>query len=355
MKAFELGVPEVQAWLAANLPSGAKVGVDPTVLDASKARAWKAEWANMKDGAKSGAVGASAAGAAAATSAGDGATSGVHDSGSGSGSASSGGPVLIGVPGDNLVDLLWGSRRPPVPRQPIQVHPDMYAGETVASKVVRVREAMVDAGCAVLVVTALDQVAWLFNLRGSDIACNPVFFAYALVGTHNRVSLFLGRGTGSIVANSSGSSSSSGIDKSGTSSSSGSGDVDWSWLGEGVIEAMADSNVTLRPYQAFETDLAQLVDVGAKKSRAASSSAEPAVAVLVDKGCCSLAVEAAVEASGARIIEADVSAVRATFQKFYFFFLSSILAPPTVLALYLRVVCFSALLLVLITDDCSLP
>jgi len=223
------------------------------------------------------------------------------------------------------VDLLWGSRRPPVPRHPIAVHPDMYAGETVASKVVRVREAMVEAGCAVLVVTALDQVAWLFNLRGSDIACNPVFFAYALVGTYNRVSLFLGRGTGSNVSNNS--SSSNGVDGSSNAdstsdiSNSSSGDVDWSWLGSDVVKEMADSNVTLRPYRAFESDLAQLVRLeenvaGAAAARQAaneggapqsSSAGTTPIAVLVDKGCCSLAVEAAVEASGARMVEADVS------------------------------------------------
>jgi Xaa-Pro aminopeptidase len=62
--------------------------------------------------------------------------------------------------------------------------------EPLHSKVERVREALTKKGADATVVSALDQIAWLFNLRGSDIEFNPVFFAYAAL-TSNRVMLFL--------------------------------------------------------------------------------------------------------------------------------------------------------------------
>jgi Xaa-Pro aminopeptidase len=59
--------------------------------------------------------------------------------------------------------------------------PDAVAGETTAQKLTRVREAMQKANTDILPITKLDQVAWLFNLRGWDIAYNPVFIAYAVI------------------------------------------------------------------------------------------------------------------------------------------------------------------------------
>lgn len=56
-----------------------------------------------------------------------------------------------------------------------------FAGESFEDKLRRVRGAMETAGQGALVLTALDEVAWLLNLRGSDIEYNPVFFAFAIV------------------------------------------------------------------------------------------------------------------------------------------------------------------------------
>jgi len=64
------------------------------------------------------------------------------------------------------------------------------AGESVESKIKRVREGMSASGADSLLVNALDQVAWLTNLRGGDIECNPVFFAYLAI-TQQEVRLFL--------------------------------------------------------------------------------------------------------------------------------------------------------------------
>jgi Xaa-Pro aminopeptidase len=89
----------------------------------------------------------------------------------------------------NLVDRAW-SDRPPLRPDPVMAHPKQYAGETAASKIGRVRKALAERGADSLVVTELDEVAWLFNIRGSDVDFNPVAVAYALV-TPKSAELFI--------------------------------------------------------------------------------------------------------------------------------------------------------------------
>lgn len=81
----------------------------------------------------------------------------------------------------NPVDEVWGEDRPKAPADPVRVHPDDLAGESVASKLNRLREKMRASKAVALVVTALDEVAWLLNMRGSDVECNPVFFGFVIV------------------------------------------------------------------------------------------------------------------------------------------------------------------------------
>ncbi|KAI5292810.1 hypothetical protein KEM52_006045, partial [Ascosphaera acerosa] len=99
------------------------------------------------------------------------------------------GGLLREVP-DNLVDLVWGADRPPRPCEPVRVHPDRFAGQSARDKIRELRETLARDGRAGFVVSMLDEIAWLFNLRGSDIAYNPVFFAYALV-TPDTVTLYI--------------------------------------------------------------------------------------------------------------------------------------------------------------------
>ena len=83
----------------------------------------------------------------------------------------------------NLVDELWTDR--PAPSDaPVEVLGVEFAGETVADKLTRVREAMAGKGCSAHVLTALDSIAWTFNLRGRDIAYNPLFISYAVITSH---------------------------------------------------------------------------------------------------------------------------------------------------------------------------
>ncbi len=81
---------------------------------------------------------------------------------------------------DDLPGETW-SGRPPLPQAPVYEHPIEYAIRTRAEKLAGVRTAMREAGATHHVVSALDEVAWLLNLRGSDVDYNPVFLAHLLL------------------------------------------------------------------------------------------------------------------------------------------------------------------------------
>ncbi len=83
---------------------------------------------------------------------------------------------------ENLVDQVWKqSGIPDFPQSKIFTISDQISGESIASKLTRVREFLKHHGVNLLPITKLDQIAWLFNLRGQDIPYNPVFIAYALI------------------------------------------------------------------------------------------------------------------------------------------------------------------------------
>ena len=85
---------------------------------------------------------------------------------------------------ENLVDLVWGDERPPHPREVITVLPDKFAGKSVKSKLTELQQELNKRHSPGLLVSMLDEIAWLFNLRGSDIPFNPVFFSYAIITPH---------------------------------------------------------------------------------------------------------------------------------------------------------------------------
>lgn len=90
---------------------------------------------------------------------------------------------------EDLPDAIWPDR-PPLPNAPIFEHPIEYAIRNRGEKLAAVREAMLEAGAMHHLVSALDEIAWLTNLRGSDIEYNPVFLAHLLIDTHD-VTLFV--------------------------------------------------------------------------------------------------------------------------------------------------------------------
>ena len=88
-----------------------------------------------------------------------------------------------------LIDLIWTNREKD-PLHHIFVHPDKWAGQTVADKLTAIRKAMATHRTTLHLITALDDVAWTLNLRGSDVAYNPVFLGYIAL-TDKEATLFV--------------------------------------------------------------------------------------------------------------------------------------------------------------------
>ena len=145
----EEDVPTIERQLAKTLPREAAVGVDPAVIGMRRARRISRTLADAGVAFK---------------------------------------PI-----DENLVDAVRG----PVPgrraRARVVALPTRFAGETSASKLRRVRRAMREHEADALLVTTLDAIAWLFNVRGSDVAYNPVVIAYAVV-TPDEAVLHVDRG-----------------------------------------------------------------------------------------------------------------------------------------------------------------
>jgi len=215
-----------------DLLSSKKVGVDPAVFPHTRAKQWKKQWAEKSEALLR----------------------------SDPGNKSLLPPVLVPVL-SNLVDSIWPTR-PAVPCNPISLHSLSLAGSSSASKLSKTRAAMRKASSTVLVLTALDQIGWLFNLRGSDILCNPVFFSYSLV-TLDHCHLFLCRGA-----------------------------LDLAAVPPSVASHLSSSNVTVHQYSSFSPPFI-------------SSLLPPSSSVLVEKGTCSLAVANAVEEAGCAVVETE--------------------------------------------------
>ena len=95
--------------------------------------------------------------------------------------------------GSNLVDEVWAADKPPMPQEKVWHLTDQNSGQSTLSKYKDVAGKLQE-GCNILMVTALDDIAWLLNLRGNDIEYNPLFFSYLLFhrdGDNHRVDLFI--------------------------------------------------------------------------------------------------------------------------------------------------------------------
>jgi len=134
-------------WLAANLPQGARVAVDGAVLGMAAARALSATLAQR------------------------------------------GITLDTGV---DLIDTVWPDR-PSLPQAPVFAHEAPFAPRSRAEKLALVRAAMQEHGANWHFVSTLDDIAWIFNLRGADVSYNPVLVAHALIGP-DRVALFIADG-----------------------------------------------------------------------------------------------------------------------------------------------------------------
>lgn len=91
---------------------------------------------------------------------------------------------------DDLAGEVWGKDRPAMPRESLYILPKKYTGESAAQRIQRVRSEMKKRGADVLILTHLEDPCWLLNIRGNDIACTPVAYAFAMV-TMRRVSYYI--------------------------------------------------------------------------------------------------------------------------------------------------------------------
>ncbi|KAM6524750.1 hypothetical protein FALCPG4_010344 [Fusarium falciforme] len=131
-------VPTWQEWSAEQSSGGKNVGVDPSLISGATAK-------NLAEKIRK-----------------------------------SGGAELVPIE-ENLVDLVWGKERPARPSEKVIVQPDELAGESVTNKLTKLRQELEKKRSPGFLVSMLDEIAWLFNLRGNDIPFNPVFFSYAII------------------------------------------------------------------------------------------------------------------------------------------------------------------------------
>ena len=86
-------------------------------------------------------------------------------------------------------ETLW-TDRPPIPKNKVEIQPLEFAGESAEGKIERVRQALREQKAEGILISQLDEIAWLLNMRGSDVHCNPVFVSYVLL-TFNEITLFI--------------------------------------------------------------------------------------------------------------------------------------------------------------------
>ena len=87
------------------------------------------------------------------------------------------------------LEEIWKDR-PTIPLNPVEIQPMEYAGEDASSKIERIRKALRAQHADGMLVSALDDIAWTLNLRGTDVHCVPVFVSYLLIAS-DKVSLFV--------------------------------------------------------------------------------------------------------------------------------------------------------------------
>ncbi len=132
-------IPETEPrqWLAENLPKGARIGFDPWLH--TRAAIARFEESLTKAG------------------------------------------LVLKPMSRNPVDLIWGSERPALPRGPLSVQPLEWAGVAAADKIKALQKQLKGASEDAVVLTLPDSIAWLFNVRGSDVKHNPTPLAFAIV------------------------------------------------------------------------------------------------------------------------------------------------------------------------------
>lgn len=144
---FKIGLPNVPTiphWLKKELKSGDKVGIDPRLFsyeEAQKLKSFLKQWG-----------------------------------------------IKLTPIEKNLIDNIWKDQSP-FPKNLIKPHPKKYAGWSIGEKLEKLRRHMKEEKAKAHILTTLDSIAWLFNIRGTDVEYNPVAIAYAII-TPKKAMLF---------------------------------------------------------------------------------------------------------------------------------------------------------------------
>ena len=89
-------------------------------------------------------------------------------------------------------NTIWNNR-PPLPESPVFILPEEYTGMTCGKKIEAIRKTLISHKADHIVISALDQIAWTLNLRGSDVNCNPLFVSYLLVSLNADPILYINK------------------------------------------------------------------------------------------------------------------------------------------------------------------
>ncbi|MFS7986651.1 putative hydrolase [Helianthus anomalus] len=138
MRSGSSGVPSTAEWLNDVLAPGSRIGIDPFLFSSDAVNELKESVAKNN-----------------------------HE--------------LVYLYGVNLVDEIWKEARPLPTSKPIRVHELKYAGVDVSIKLANLRCELINHGSSAIVISMLDEVAWLLNLRGNDVPHSPVMYAYLIV------------------------------------------------------------------------------------------------------------------------------------------------------------------------------
>ena len=135
MRASDIDCPSINDWLKGVLKADEKVGVNPEMFSVNGYREMKAEF----------------------------------------------GDAGIGLVSVDLIRPLWTEGRPAIPQSPLYEYEERFAGESVASKLQRIRGKIAAKKADSMVISALDEIAWLLNIRGCDIEFNPQVISYVVL------------------------------------------------------------------------------------------------------------------------------------------------------------------------------
>ena len=134
MRESDIDCPKITEWLCENV-QGAKIGINPEMFSVNDFAEWKEQFA---------------------------------DAG-------------IEIRSVDLIKPIWTEGRPAIPSDKLYPYSEDFAGESVESKLVRMREQLAKKKANAMIISALDEIAWMLNIRGNDVEYNPVVISYVVL------------------------------------------------------------------------------------------------------------------------------------------------------------------------------